>query len=120
MRAMGAEAPRDSSMLHLGYRMAALHMFEKSYVENCANEAFMLLFLYEYMRECICIHQQEWTGRVYGPVEEKTRHGATLEALVAAGKGDVKSRRKEVCDAKTDERERLTTWRVMALYLISC
>lgn len=116
---MGAEVPRNSLIVHLGDRMAALYKFA-SYVENCANEAFMLLFLYEYMRECICIRQQELTGREYSPVEEKTRHGKTLEALVATRKGDVKSRRKKVRGAKTGESERLTTWRVMSLYLISC
>ena len=114
------EVPQDSLMLHLGYRMVSLQQFTKKFAENSGNEAFMLLFLYEYMRERICVVHQASTGRVYGPAEEKRRHGDTLEALAVVWKGDVKSRGRRVKGRKCGESERLTMLRVTLLYLIFC
>jgi hypothetical protein len=99
MIAMGDEAPQNSLMLHLGYRIASLQQFAKKFAEHSSNEAFMLLFLYEFMRERICIHHRALTGRRYGPAEEKIRHGPTLEALASSWKGDVKPRGKKVTKA---------------------
>lgn len=92
---MRDEMPQDSLMLHLGYRMVSLQKFAKKFAENSGNEAFMFLFLYEYMRERICVGHRASTGRAYGPAEEKKRHGDTLETLAAVWKGDVKGGSRE-------------------------
>lgn len=81
----------SSFLQFISMRMVMFHHYDQEYTHRLKYEAFMLMFMYEYMHEQVVLRFPVETDIAKNPQDIKEAHNNTLAQLIRLWKRDIQN-----------------------------